>query len=413
MTAILIDCNKIEKCDKLKSKLKPQPSKIKNFSIGLILVIPTIYYQKLCEIKDKKRRIDYLNSSDFVNNIIDHCYIMCNNKRKICVLNYDCYKILDDILSALFTGFPSESIIWVKIDLTEQNFSQILDKFISEGFCHPYITSFIPLVNTQNKTGVALLRKNVNSDNNQPMKTLNKVLHIMQNYKKEMDFCHMNAMFSKNAIKFLKDASETGGIVEDGKKQRELTGELKIKNVIKLKKHKKPQFVYVIDINKKSVSSGEEENVDVSATRYNFHSHPKDAYINHSVENAWPSATDYLGCKKLGIRTIFHCVTTLEGLYIISINPYWGKRLKNVDEKFIIENYNINHKENLTPEEYVEKINKILYKNNTPIYKLLFLRWKNADKVFDISFSPTENNEKSCLVSEEIYENYKNFHYEV
>jgi hypothetical protein len=201
-------------------------------------------------------------------------------------------------------------------------------------------------------------------------------------------------------VEFLRKTSKMGITMnKNGKKsQKELTGELYVKEVVK----DTNGFVYIIDINKNSITSGEEENVNVSPTRYNFHSHPHEAYVRHSVDKAWPSQTDYLGYHKLGQNTIFHCVATLEGVYILSFGAYWGSHLKDVSRSFIGKHYDIDHKEKYTPEEYVEKINSIMYKGK-PIYELRYFPWEKAGSVFEAYF-PQINS--SCLMSQKIVENY-------
>ena len=145
------------------------------------------------------------------------------------------------------------------------------------------------------------------------------------------------------------------------------------------------KLLYIIDVNKDSVKSGEEEAVSVSATRYNFHSHPEEAYIRHSVDNAWPSLTDYIGYFKLGNNTIFHCIASLEGVYILSFSPYWVKRLNELNEKIIKKKYDIESEDDYTPSQYVKKVNEILYKNQ-PIFNLKYFPWKKANTPFEISF---------------------------
>ena len=71
--------------------------------------------------------------------------------------------------------------------------------------------------------------------------------------------------------------------------------------------------------NPNSLISGIEEEVDAVLNRYNFHTHPREAYIRNNVVKGWPSAQDYLGFIDLDGNTIFHSVITLEGVYINGI----------------------------------------------------------------------------------------------
>jgi hypothetical protein len=246
-----------------------------------------------------------------------------------------------------------------------------------------------------------LTRQNIPSDPDTSVATLNKVLYAIEQYKNNGQSCYLFAKLSPRAIGFLKEAPKIGISVE-GNSQKELTGELYVKDVI----HENGKFIYIIDIDKNSIESGSQENVDVSATRYNFHSHPHEAYVRHSVEKAWPSVTDYLGYYKLGNNTIFHCVATLEGVYVLSFSPHWGSKLKKVSGKFIDKNFEIDHKEPYTPEEYVQKVNGILYKGH-PIFEVKYFPWQNVDSVFKVFYAQTGS---SCLPSEQIVEKYKKIH---
>ena len=52
------------------------------------------------------------------------------------------------------------------------------------------------------------------------------------------------------------------------------------------------EMFYNIYFHKKVDS--ELESVDVIDTRYNFHTHPKEAYINHNCDLGWPSTDDLI-----------------------------------------------------------------------------------------------------------------------
>jgi hypothetical protein len=404
MSAILIDYTKIvSKDQKLQFVISPPPSPARGFSPGLIVLVENEVLDTLSELKPGQERLDYINTDEFMQGISDHYYIMYNEKREICIIGSDCESYLPKILLALFSGLPPETLIWVGIDLSQKDFTNVLDTFVSNGFNSPYVTTLSPMYGDI-PASAALTRQNIPSDPDTSAATVNKVLYSIQQYKDDGRSCYLFAKLSPRAIGFLKEASKIGITVgKDGKKsQKELTGELYVKDVLQ----ETGKFTYVIDIDKSSVESGQEENVDVSATRYNFHSHPHEAYVRHSVDNAWPSVTDYLGYHKLGNSTIFHCVATLEGLYVMSFSPHWGSNLKKVNRKFIDKNFEIDHKEPYTPDQYVDKINAILYKGY-PIFDLKYFPWEKADSVFKVFYAQTGS---SCLPCEQIVEKYKKLH---
>ena len=80
--------------------------------------------------------------------------------------------------------------------------------------------------------------------------------------------------------------------------------------------------IFEIHVDKDSVNGGNSQDVDMVISRYNFHTHPKDAYIVHDCELGWPSKDDYLTFTAgfLEHDTVMHAVSTLEGIYVITIN---------------------------------------------------------------------------------------------
>jgi hypothetical protein len=399
MSAILIDYSKIlEKKHPLFSLLSPPPSPSRGFYPGLIIITENEIFRKLSDLKPGSERVNFIKSTEFTESIISHYYVMYNQKRGICILETDCENYLPSILTALFTGLPPDTLLWVGIEIFGAEFTDILDTFITNGFNSPYVSLISPMFNDINPS-VSLCRQNIPSDPNISKATFNKVMYAIQQYEKDGKSCYLYAKFSKRAIGFLKEASKMGVTITNGKEsQKEITGELYVKDV----KQEGGKFVYIIDIDTRSVESGEEENVNVSATRYNFHSHPHEAYVRHSVDKAWPSVTDYLGYHQLGVNTIFHCVATVEGLYVMSFSSYWGSRLGKVSRKFIDKNFEIDHKEPLTPQEYVKKINSILFKGH-PIFEVKFFIWDRCDSVFGVFFPEIGS---SCLPTQKIVEKY-------
>lgn len=405
MPAILIDYDKIVS-DKglLKQKLPRPPKPNKGFLVGLVIVTTSQNVNRLSTFPKGKEKVDYLNSSQFADSIISYTFVMYDLSKGICLLNPDAVNYIAKILPALFSGLTNDTILWISIDIQDANFMSIVRKLAANGFNSPYVTNMSPL-RVSIPTSIALVRHNVPTEKFSEQSTLNKVLYAIKEYKKGGKSCSLYAQFSPRALSFLRKASKMGITVNGNgeKSQKELTGELFVSNV----RNQGSKFIYIIDINEGSVESGDEEDVDVLATRYNFHSHPHQAYVRHRVDKAWPSLTDYLGFLQLGINTIFHCVATLEGVYIMSFGPFWGRRLKTVSKSFIKKHYDINHKEKYTPLEYAHKVNKIHYKGH-PIYHVEYMPWGQADKVFDVSYAKIG---LSCITTEQGQKSYKKLHY--
>lgn len=402
MPAILIDYEKIvsEKHSNLLQKLPLPPKTAKGFMVGLVIITSSSEIRKL---PTGDSRVSYINNPQFVNSIIDFSYVMYNKNKGVCLLNPDSANHIQDILNALFSGLDQKTSLWVSVVLQEANFMSTVKKFAQAGFNSPYMTNMSPLM-VNISPSIALVRQNTPTEKYNVSTTLNKVLYAIKQYKEGGKSCSLYAQLSPRALSFLRKASKIGITMNDNgeKSQKELTGELFVNNVRK----KGNKFVYIIDIDEGSVESGAEEDVDVAATRYNFHSHPHEAYVRHSVDKAWPSLTDYLGFLQLGINTIFHCVATLEGIYVMSFGPIWGNNLKKVSKNFIKKNYDIDHKDPYTPQQYVDKVNKIKYKDH-PIYNVQFFTWKNASEVFRVSYAKIG---MSCITTEKGSQVYKKIH---
>jgi hypothetical protein len=379
---IVTEYSKINNKDILK-KLS-QPPKSKNGFIAILVLL----------LDKKINGIEYINSGEC--NILKHYYKMYNKKKKICVVDEDCFVDCDKVLEGLLSDMDKDVIFWVCLKIIRDDFVKRLGVFVEKGFNNPYVTDISPLY--ENITpGVALVLKK--DDVKHVNMTLNKTYHVLEQYNKNNGKCYLKAKLNKNAVNYLKNTCFSGFV---NKKQKEMTGELYVKNVLNIN----GEFVYIIDVNENSIKHGEEESVNVHPHRYNFHSHPKEAYINNSVKNGWPSLSDYLGFLHLGKNTIFHCVSTLEGLYVLSFGAYWSSRLNEVDKKFISNNFEIDLNDDYTPDKYVQKINNILYKNH-PVYVVKYFKWKDAGNVFDVFFPQIGS---SCLVTQKIVDNYKKIH---
>lgn len=368
MSAILVDYKKIIG-ENLKKKY-PISKNIPNTNAGLVLLTTPAGVEMLKKAPLGEARVKMLEKIPVTN----FYFVIYFSDQNTCLVHSECSDDIEKILPALFSGFPRKTKLQVQIKLNSKNFLKILKNFSKVGFRFPYL---------QKQNNLVLTRYNTPTEKYNSTHILTKISYILEQHKNNKDHCTINVRLSEQALRFLRKASKIGITVDNnGKKsQKELTGEL----VVSAVKKEQGKIIYIIGLDEGSVQSGEEENVDVAGTRYNFHSHPEEAYVRHSVDKAWPSVTDYLGYLQLGNNTIFHCVAALEGIYVLSFSPYWVNRLSEVSRKFIDKNYHIDHKAKYTPKEYIEKVNKILYRNH-PIYLVKFFEWKNAGKVFSVSY---------------------------
>lgn len=400
MSAILIDYNIASKNKDLISTLEKPPEMPKSFACGLVVVIPERIRKSLESLPKGEKRVEYLGSSEFVQSIKKSYYVCYNEKKEICVLGQRCCQDIKEVLPA-FSTLPENVLLWVCIPLSESMFSETVKNLADSGFHSPYITDETPLGKNQ-EGGITLSRK-VKDSVHDVNKTLNTITHLLS--EKQGESCGMSVCLSAEAVATLKKWPFQGYVKgKNGKKtQKELTGELFVKDVVK----KNGKTLYVFDVERGSIESGREEEVDVNATRGSAHSHPKMAYEKYKVDRAWASATDFLGYHSLGENCIFHVVATIEGAYILSFTEYWGKRLKEIDRKFIKKNFEIDYKDPYTPAQFVEKVNGILY-NGHPIYKVFFFPWDKAGTVFNVHYPKIEG---ICLTSQKTVDVYRKIHH--
>jgi len=402
MNAILIDYDKVidpKKHHRLIKKL-PNPPKLSssekstNYKRGMLLIVPKSQYDKLSSLPLGNKRVNYIDEPEFTQSI-KHCYYTLYNKeRNLCQLNFDCGGV--ENLSAILAEMSNDLgnvVVWVclpmEINKSGDVLSNCLDVLIEKGFDHPYITDESPF-KVKIPHSLALVYNHKKRSDNR--RILLETLYVLQQYKQKG--CSVHCRFDSTAIKFLKKASDMGHTKngDNTVSQKEISGELKVIDVIE----GNDDTIFVIGVDKKSITHGVEEEVTVTSTRYNFHSHPREAYVRHSVEKAWPSLTDYLGYLKLGKNTIFHVVATLEGLYIMSFSSYWVNKLDKLSKGFIEQKYDIDHKERYNPFQYVNHVNNIKYKGH-PIYILKFLPWGSASSIFSVSYSKDGLN---CIADE-------------
>ena len=165
-----------------------------------------------------------------------------------------------------------------------------------------------------------------------------------------------------------------------------------------------PTNEYIIDINlTNGISNGNSKNVSFpSESHFNYHTHPLTSYVYFKTHKGWPSDKDY----KVIIRNYlqpynkqiyFSCVSSIEGIYVISFNLTQIKQnlsLKDVDriiDKYYTKNKATSKFDVANIQYFNNDIQKYLTKiNTTPTDKKLFnvilLSWASLLKNKPIFF---------------------------
>jgi hypothetical protein len=183
--------------------------------------------------------------------------------------------------------------------------------------------------------------------------------------------------------------------------QKEMAGNLKCEKV-------NNNFVQYLGVDYDSLIMGEEMGVAIAPGMYNFHSHPRGAYETAKVQFGWPSAQDYVGFLMafLEDKTILHMVTTLEGVYIMSMGEYCLKNKANLSRglaTFILENYDFCGATDKTPYQYTREINSVTYQDH-PLFTLRYLPWHLASQKFTVIY---KSNDTNCFTSDDTLERYE------
>lgn len=363
MSLILVDVSVIN------SNTEPN----QGYHKGRIYTLSDSEYQTLSRLPLGEKRVQFVKSLTAWNDI------EYNTQKDICFMPQSI-----PLHNNVFSLFPDKTLFAIYIPINEAINLDIFDF----SFNHPYISNRLPFSTSDQDSYIVLTR-----DTKQPCQALNiiNMISALKDTEHEAS-CRIKVNFTLEAVEFLRKASRMGTSLS--KTQKEIAGELNIKTV--------ENNVVNVGLIEGSVSLGEEETIKVGASRFNFHSHPNEAYVKYNISVAWPSNTDYLGYLKLGKETIMHCVAGNEGLYVISFTPYWGERLQNINKNFIKKAYDFPYNLNYTPKEYIRRVNNVKYKNQ-PIFEVKFFEWDNIPS-FEVYFPRIE---KVCILTDEINRNYK------
>ena len=419
ITSLLINYKDISKKNDILSKFINKLSiPTTTYSIGIILILKKTQLDKLNKLKSGIDKILFLNIIDF-NNIF---YIVYNESQKICELlnTTDDINTITIIISSLLDNFPKDTMLWTKV--SDNNYHI----YKSIGFNEPFMCKKSPL-NTgdlYNEYSICMYRRNISLEhipcdrieNNIELETIKDI------FNRNLP-CVINLRFKQETLDYLKSLCTAGELTRNGRMiHKEIAGSLFLINT---------DNVYDIDIKKDSIIIGSKEGVSITDSRYNFHSHPEQAYIRHDVIDGHPSVQDYIGYVQ-AIRlygTVFHCVTTLEGIYIISLQEYWSKNIDKIPLKFIEKNFDIPHVTNKKTHKhhvkkqhlffecnkclkkhniYIEIVNTLSYSEN-PIFKVDFFKWVDYDylTIFTV-ISPKIG--QNCIISDESYKLHKKFY---
>ena len=232
--------------------------------------------------------------------------------------------------------------------------------------------------------------------------------------------CGATAVLNTNSLDYLYKIT----VEPRGNKSKEISGKL----LLNWTTDNRGYPICEIVVDQKGLNNGKTSDAKFVKSRYNFHTHPYEAYVQHNCELGWPSNDDYYAFINgyLDYDTTLHIIVTLEGLYLLSVakdaimplNDSYKKNKKklidnclepyidsididkigfrkNVGIKF--DNYSIHN-----PQDYVKFINNSpvsdKYLNIRQLFNLQFLSWDNSLNSFDFYYPKIGGN---CFISED------------
>ena len=244
-------------------------------------------------------------------------------------------------------------------------------------------------------TGLCIRKKNtfLNKADKQSAK-------LQLSYLKKMydsEYCSMRLKLEKETIEYLEHITRAGVTPNkngEGMTQKEVFGKF---NIVRSELHK-GKITHTLRLDKSSIVYGEEDEITTTGSLYNFHSHPLNAYLMHGAKYGVPSLSDYVAvyalCKSQ--NTIVHFVASLEGLYVISINPKSkALRLSMRDGvKFVKKTFAYNEGKVIEDLDHYIK-----YINSKGLFKLSLISWKGLEKEsIALEFKKSGN---MCVIQEE------------
>jgi hypothetical protein len=256
--------------------------------------------------------------------------------------------------------------------------SEYNDIVIKNGFKNPFIC---------HKNKICIYKPNT-FIKNEPLDSIKRDVQYISTQQPNQS-CEMKIKIELESFEFLKYITKAGVTNEaDGRYQREVFGRLSIYKSEDIN----GAIIYILRLNRSQLVHGGKEGVKATPSLYTFHSHPYQAYLNHKTEYGFPSVSDYISMfimYKIGM--ILHFVASIEGLYVIYVNP--ESSILNKPNDYIMSYI----KTHMTMDRYkLRHINDyVKFINDSNLFKLQLIKWDNPNVTIDVQFNKTAGN---CVI---------------
>ena len=353
---------------------------------SLILVMLDEDFQNY--ISKENQFYDDFNAGLITQRSIGHCYALWDKQKDVCGI-FDVCKhrdepglgtaLIENIMDCLGINFPTHTTIWIGIDLRNQNLSQVAHLYSKAGFDQPFISYEDPFgFNWHSQLPFGFLAMHRFNDYIDPsdihteitdteiLYTISQYIKIKQYYNqlpnlqngknnkleaairqdlaRNIDICTIIAKFNVPYAKWLNRLVHASSTLNpDGSvSQKEISGAFWLDDPFI--DPVTGRIVWEITVDKRrsinkthAVDAKHDFVVEMAIGRYNFHTHPVEAYkraLGKLVYIGYPSGPDYITYlfSVSSNRTVFHCVISIEGIYTLSIEKYWCVNMEELTE---------------------------------------------------------------------------------
>ena len=313
----------------------------------LFVAVDDDILEQLEETRDKKM---FISSRDFLDGI-QYSYCTIYDEKNNLIYIDGCDPKYIPLLLDTIARFFEEGVTIV---------ASYKDGLIGKGFGSPEVCS--------EKGDICLKKKNSFFKD-----TTEKSVKAEYNFvlsQRHKNHCEIVVKFTRDTREFLRHIVNAGVTVsgDNYRTQKEFFGNF---NLVESNLSGK-KVVHTLEVDKSSLVSGNEDNIKANASLYNFHSHPFSAYQKYRVNYGPPSDQDYKSIFLMMTKynSIAHFVPSVEGLYVVSLNP----EKYNINPESVIQNIDYDDVETLGElKAYLKRV------NSYDVFRLKLLGWDSKE----------------------------------
>ena len=319
----------------------------------IFLVIDNELFNELEQKNIGEERKKFISSNYFLKKIIYYLHMNFDENQNVIVLNSCEEKFMELLFKTLHLFFEDKITI-----ITPYNND---DSLIQKGFESPIFCE---------KNTICLRRKNTLIENIDVKGVKYEIEYLKS--QNNNNYCSITLCLDKSTIEFLKYISRAGVThTEKGRSQKEFFGHFNITKT----ELKDGGIIHTLTLDKKTLVSGTDDEITGTPSLYNFHSHPYQAYLKYKTKYGVPSISDYIAVYTLTTQqnTIVHFVSSLEGLYVLSLNP--ESQLLELEHSHVVDFI----KENFIYKDEIEILEDyVKFINDFGLFKLNLLEWEKV-----------------------------------